>query len=271
MNNIPTKDIIEAFGGSVKPTRLPGGEGTSYKVDDIVLKPVDNQEQTNWSAETLKSMKTDGFRVSHSIKAKDGKWIYKGWQAFNYQDGEEIKSDWDIKINTSRKFHKSLRGVSKPDFIGKRNNPWDNADLAVWESDLYFRIGIEDYTNSLVSMLKPIDLPQQIIHADLTQNILFYSKLDPLIIDFSPYWRPAEYANAVIIVDSIVWEEAPDSLLDELANTFENNQLLIRAALWRIKTSDISMKDINDLVKEVSNYSHLIGLIERRELTQSRS
>jgi len=26
------------------------------------------------------------------------------------------------------------------------------------------------------------------------------------VIDFSPYWRPAEYATAIIIADAVVWE-----------------------------------------------------------------
>ncbi len=54
------------------------------------------------------------------------------------------------------------------------------------------------------------------------------------MIDFSPYWRPVEFAIGVIIADAIVWEGADISML-EIGSKFNNfYQHLARAELRRI-------------------------------------
>jgi len=60
--------------------------------------------------------------------------------------------------------------------------------------------------------------------------------LPPAVIDFSPYWRPAAFAQAVILIDAATLDETATS--SELLNVFgsiENiGQLTTRAALRRI-------------------------------------
>lgn len=271
MNKAPAKDVIKAFGGKSEAINLPGGEGSSYRVDDIVLKPVYSKDQTVWNANILSNIRENGFRVSRPIKSINGTWTYKGWHAFKFQEGEEVRGNWNKKIEVSKKFHEALREIQKPDFIGNRNNPWESADISVWQGDLSFKPEIRKYTNSLIKLKKPVCIQEQLIHGDMTGNILFHQKLKPLVIDFSPYWRPANYAIAIIITDSIVWEKAPDSLLNSLSNTHENNQLLIRAILWRIKTSDVFLSNKSiDLVSEIFQYKHLIKLIENRVIVQNK-
>jgi len=51
-----------------------------------------------------------------------------------------------------------------------------------------------------------ITLTNQIIHGDLCGNILFHETLSPVVIDFSLDYRPREYAEAILIADSIAWE-----------------------------------------------------------------
>jgi hypothetical protein len=48
------------------------------------------------------------------------------------------------------------------------------------------------------------------------------------IIDFAPYWRPAEYATAIIATDTVLWENAPEDLLTEA-----KPQYLLRALIYR--------------------------------------
>ena len=86
--------------------------------------------------------------------------------------------------------------------------------------------------------------------------------LPPAVIDLSPYWHPAAYAEAIIVVDSIVWDGTPDTIINELDDTFETYQLLVRAAMWRIKTTEefISRYGTGN-TKYVEYYSHLIDLL----------
>ena len=56
----------------------------------------------------------------------------------------------------------------------------------------------------------------------------------PVVIDFSPYWRPVEFAVGVIIADAIVWEGADLSLMEKGSKFSNFGQHLIRAELRRV-------------------------------------
>lgn len=59
--------------------------------------------------------------------------------------------------------------------------------------------------------LEPLGRPQ-IVHADLTNNVLFAPRPAPAIIDISPYWRAPEYADGIVVADALCWHGAPASL-----------------------------------------------------------
>lgn len=254
------------FDVDVEPTLLVGGEGQSYRAGNIVLKPATDTAQVNWNAELLQKIHEVGFRVNKPVPTVDGKWVYDGWHAFYFLEGETVKGRWVDKIAVSRLHHAQLAEVIRPDFIGNRNIPWEIADNVVWNvTKEEYGEKIRDVTNRLTLVKKPIHLVEQLIHGDMTGNILFHDKLPPAIIDFSPYWRPAEYATAIIIVDAIVWEGSDDTLFSTMENTFENNQLLIRAALWRIKTTEVFSKIYtSDPTQEVQRYTHFIDELIKR-------
>lgn len=89
--------------------------------------------------------------------------------------------------------------------------------------------------------------------------------LPPAIIDLSPYWRPAEFATAIFVVDGIVWDSEPDSVMDILDNTYEMNQLLVRAEIRRITELDGAYKQFGkQCLDEVEAHSHVIDLIIAR-------
>ena len=57
----------------------------------------------------------------------------------------------------------------------------------------------------LLAALRPVDLPDQLIHADLAGNVLFADGSPPAVIDFSPLNRPAGLPLAVVAVDALMW------------------------------------------------------------------
>jgi hypothetical protein len=81
--------------------------------------------------------------------------------------------------------------------------------------------------------LTPLDLPSQVVHGDLGGNVLFAPGLEPVVIDFSPYWRPPGWALAVVVVDAVVWGRAGFDLADALEPE-HRHQLLARATLFRL-------------------------------------
>ncbi len=85
-----------------------------------------------------------------------------------------------------------------------------------------------------MKLLTPLSLPSQIIHGDLCGNILFHDTLPPVVIDFSLDYRPREYAEAILIADSIAWENGGEEAYTLLPPHSE--QILLRACLFRLLT-----------------------------------
>ena len=88
----------------------------------------------------------------------------------------------------------------------------------------------------LVSARGPVTAPSQLIHGDLTGNVVFDGQQPPAIIDFSPYWRPAAYASAIVIADALVWEGADSQVPDAVSYIDDFGQYLIRALIFRSVT-----------------------------------
>jgi len=261
----PSEKILDSFGIEGRPILLEGGEGTTYQAGSFVFKPVGNIEEANWRAELMNSIVEDGFRVPHPVKSKNNKWVESGWCVYTFLEGKEVTKRWEEKISVSRKFNKSLVNVTKPDFIDKATHPWAIADKMTWGFlPLQYGEILKAAMSRLESLLKPISLPNQLIHGDMTSNILFHNTLPPAVIDLSPYWHPAQYAEAIIVVDSIVWDGAPDTIISELEATVEIYQLLLRAAMWRIKTiEEYTIQYGNGDINNIDSFDHMIDLISR--------
>ena len=70
-------------------------------------------------------------------------------------------------------------------------------------------------------------------------NVLVADRLAPAVIDWPPYFRPAETANAVALTDAVTFRGAPMSLLEEWGSGPDWDQLLIRALLYRLGPTGI--------------------------------
>jgi len=93
--------------------------------------------------------------------------------------------------------------------------------------------------NRLIDLLVPIVTSSQVVHGDLTANVLFADDLPPAVIDFSPYWRPTAYASAIVLADALVWEGADRSLVTKALRIDAFGQYLARALIFRIVSAAI--------------------------------
>src|SRR5690606_19565516 len=134
-----------------------------------------------------------------------------------------------------RAFHAALRSVAKPAFLDTRNTPFARADRIAWgEESATFHPRLAPLVQRLQALMQPVDLPGQVIHGDITENVLFEPGRAPAVIDFSPYWRPAAYAQAIVVVDALDWYGADESILSLVSDVAEIDQLMVRAELFRI-------------------------------------
>lgn len=225
--------------------RLPGGSGTCWQADTVVLKPGQDPVMASWLAEVYADLSGPGFRVPRPVRAVDGSWVVDGWSAWAVVEGApDPLGHWPELVTVSRAFHAAIVDVATPNWIGQGHNQWTLADRAVWDgAHVAVAAELADLMDAVRAAIRPMRLPVQLVHGDLTGNVLFAPGHLPAVIDFSPYRRPAGYALAVAAVDLLAWWNAPPDILDEVAGEDDIDQLLLRALMWRLVTESLGRPD----------------------------
>jgi uncharacterized protein (TIGR02569 family) len=237
--------VLVAFGlaGAV-PVRLPGGQGTTWRAGHVVLKAAESARAGRWFAEVYDALTGPGFRVPRPVRSVTGDWVAQGWTASCWMAGTAadwsgVSPRWPALVAVSRALHAALAGVPVPAWRGAVENPWTIGDQVAWgERDPGPLLGppageVAGQVRRLLAVLRPVDLPNQLIHADLTGNVLFADPMPPAVIDFSPLERPAVLPLAIAAVDALQWHQARPEVLGQLAGEPDLDQLLARALIFR--------------------------------------
>jgi uncharacterized protein (TIGR02569 family) len=258
----PGPEVLAAFGASAGPVPLPGGQGTTWRAGQIVLKPAGEPRVARWTADLYRALADrprSGFRVPRPVRSATGDWMAgeqtgSAWVAWQLLPGEPadwagVSPCWSRLIAASGAFHAALAGRPAPPWLGRDGSPWTVADQVAWgDRDPGSILAsapapLRGQLRRLLAALRPVRLPSQLIHGDLGGNVLFAEGEPPAVIDFSPYWRPAGLALAVAVVDALLWGGADPAILGELAGQPELDQLLARALVGRLVTEVIFRRD----------------------------
>lgn len=265
--NPPTESTSKAFGSRGEIIVLKGGQGTSYKSGNIVLKPSDGEQESIWMAELFSNLPgVDGVRLAKPIKSTNGTWIHEGYVAWTFLEGEHVKGHYDKKLTASVAFHSLLKNIPYPDYLKNLENPWAVANREVWEKQEYkydeeFLVLINQITKRLV----PLHLASQLIHGDLSGNILLHNNVSPAIIDFSPAWAPNGFAEGIMLADAIAWEHADLEDLHVFKEIPNIAQLSLRGVLRRIIEQAEHIKWFNkdkaQAIEEANQFKKAIDII----------
>ncbi|MFL6132898.1 MAG: TIGR02569 family protein [Nocardioidaceae bacterium] len=262
----PPASVLRAFGAGEPPRPLVGGRGDSWVVGELVLKP-DVGPVHEWLAEALADVVADGFRLATPVRTRHGAWSREGWSATRWVDGSvpdrAEASTWIEILETGRAFHRAVAHLSRPDCLDAREDWWALADRVAWgESVIKFRPEFADLSRRLRGALEPLG-SAQIVHGDLTGNVLFSPTLPPAVIDVSPYWRPPAYAEGVVVADALCWHNAEASLLEV---TGVSVAAVARALLFRMATTNTAVTcgqrdiDVQDEARRYRLAAEAIGL-----------
>ncbi|GHA23167.1 TIGR02569 family protein [Streptomyces spiroverticillatus] len=238
--HVPPPAVLEAFGVRGEPVPLTGGQGRSVRVGGYVFKPADaTAPETEWAARLHEGLAAeDSFRVPRPLRTPDGRSTVDGWTAAEYLTGEPgPQGRWAEVLAAGRAFHRALRGSPRPDFLARRDHPWAVADrVACGEQDLDLHPDLAAPFVDLLKARSPLAPdPAQLVHGDLTGNVLFPSQGPPVVIDFSPYWRPPLYAEAIVVADGLLWYDLPSPQPPGApAHHPDWQQTLLRALLFRL-------------------------------------
>jgi len=166
-------------------------------------------------------------------------------------------------IEAGRALHRALASLSRPDFLDTRDDPWARADRVAWgEQSMHFVPELAGLAARLRSQPDPAGRPQ-LVHGDLTGNVLFLPGFPPAVIDVSPYWRPPSDAEGIVAADALCWHRADADVLALLGVSTAD---VARALLFRIATtndvlaSESFAVDLPDEAQRYERAARAIGL-----------
>ena len=201
----PPAAVLFAFAVSGRPERLAGRQGTAWRAGDVVLKPLDmSLEALRWQSAVLGSIDTAGFRLAVPLRSRDGELVVDGWTAWPLLAGDHAPR-WPEILAVGKRLHRALAGVERPSaLLDARTDGWARADRIAWgEAPAADFAGLPEVSH-LLAARTAVSASNQLIHGDLSGNVLFADGLPPAVIDLPPYWRPAAYASAIVAVDAVL-------------------------------------------------------------------
>jgi uncharacterized protein (TIGR02569 family) len=237
----PPSDVLAAFEADGPPSRIEGGQGDAWVAGESVFKPLDvSEEELRFQADLLSSVTQDGFRVATPRRTRAGELVVSGWTCFELLAGQHEQRRWVDIIDVGQRFHAAIRGLPEPAFIGRRTHAWSFGDRVAFGELDPGQIPPVRHLRRLLELCRPVGQPAQLIHGDLTGNVLFAPDLPPAIIDFSPYFRPEPFASAIVIADALVFEGADERLLTAVSGVPDLPQYLLRALVYRLVTDRLA-------------------------------
>jgi hypothetical protein len=113
--------VLAAFGvAGCVPAPLDGGQGTSWRAGDLVLKPAAaDLDELAWQIGVLSQVSQDGFRLARTRPAADGSPCVDGWSATEFVSGSHSPRGWPDIIAARVRLHRALRKVQRPAFLDR--------------------------------------------------------------------------------------------------------------------------------------------------------
>jgi uncharacterized protein (TIGR02569 family) len=259
--------VLADFSATDEASRLQGGEGRTYRAGSIVLKPIDDEVESTWVAELFSQVKASNLRIPTPVRSLHGTWVVDGWCAWQWVAGEhDLSGHRPEKLRASKDFHEAVKDIPRPMLLSNMQGPYRRADRIAWDEEPLtgchpaFRETLED----LARLRKPIRASNQLIHGDMDGNILLAIGEAPAVIDLAPYWRPANYASAIIVADALDWGGADQSIFELVGDIPMFDQLLIRAEMFRIAISDGFHGEGSDRTSQLSTHRETTEMIQDR-------
>ena len=113
-------------------------------------------------------------------------------------------------------------------------------------------------------LFRSIAVPAQLVHGDLSGNILFSDGTPPVVIDFSPFWRCVDYAAAIAVVDGIADFGEGEEVLRAAGLGEDGMQMLVRALVFRIVARSELVGVMGEVMeREMMGFERVMGIIEK--------
>lgn len=218
-----------------EPVPIEYGGLPAFRCADVVIRPVRDNVVAAWSARVLDGLRADGLRIARPLRSSDGRWVVAGWSACQYLPGRPDARYHEL-VAASLRLHAAMASVKRPRLLDDRDDLVSRADAAAWGERM---ITLDPVVggrlfDDLAARRRQLKRPSQVVHGDLFGTVLFDGDADPAIVDLVPFWRPVEWAAAVIVVDALAWGGADPALLRAWSHLDGWPQVLLRALMFRV-------------------------------------
>lgn len=250
----PSARVLDLFAVPDTVQPLAGGQGRSVRAGDLVLSPDRHPATQEWLSPLLARLAVDldqdptrarqDLRIAVPVPARDGSWVVEGWAASRYEPGTVTCRDLEVTLAAGRLLHARLATAvpQRPSQLDTRDDRWAEAERVAFGEAPMPRL-----TPSLARLTARITAEldgdatgtghPQLVHADLAGNVLLDAAGAPVVIDVAPAWRPATWAEAVCVLDSVVWAGADPAVLGRWTREPVRTELL-RAIVFRLLSDD---------------------------------
>jgi uncharacterized protein (TIGR02569 family) len=209
--------------------------GVAWRCGDTVLKPAANAAEAAWVAQTLDPLEPEEVRVARPVRSTDGRWVVSGWSASHNISGRP-EPRHDEVVAMSLRLHSATVDLPRPRFLDLRQDIYALADRMAWgEEDYALRLEKGGRLFDVLSASRrKMTVRPQVVHGDLFGNVLFTGNAPPGLLDFTPFWRPVEWAAAVAVIDALAWGGSDPAIVERWSHLPEWPQALLRALLFRL-------------------------------------
>jgi Ser/Thr protein kinase RdoA (MazF antagonist) len=177
------------------------------------------------------------------VPARDGSWVVDGWAASRYEPGTVACRHLEATIAAGHVLHARLASLvrERPARLGERADRYARAERIAF-GEVAGPALAGDLAELVDRAREAIDPeagpgPDQLVHADLAGNLLLDANGAPVVIDFAPAWRPVLWADAVCVLDSVLWHEADRKVLEQWAYG-PARAAMLRAVVFRVLSDD---------------------------------
>lgn len=242
----PTDHVLDMFAVPGDVEAVPGGQGLSVRAGDLMLSPGRDPQvhealkprlaRLAVTLDTRPGRDRRDLRIAMPVPARDGSWVVDGWGATRYEPGTTPLTDLTATRAVGAVLHAELaRWI--PEWPPSGGAPAYAERVAFGEA-APVEDALDPRAAALLSALiarrddAPLG-PDQLVHSNLAGDVLLDPDGAPIVTEVAPCWRPTVWADAVSVLDSVMWFGADHAIVQEWT-IGPPGQAMIRAAIFRL-------------------------------------
>ncbi|PFG21201.1 aminoglycoside phosphotransferase [Serinibacter salmoneus] len=250
MPGAPDELVLDRFAVTHVERTLPGGRGRSVLAGDLVLSPDREPGTQRWLSPIQARLASEldneagrrPLRLALPVPARDGEWVVQGWGATRFEPRARPCHDLALMRAAGHLLHARLAVAvpARPEALSAApRNRWDRAealafgDPAALPEPAGWLRGHVAHAATVPGGLGP----DQLVHRDLAGNVLLDGAGSALVIDLSPAWRPVLWAEAICVLDAVLWHGADRDVLADWRGGRERLAML-RAVAFRVLSDE---------------------------------